>query len=102
MLNEEIISQNKRNKRQYLSFDIALLILKFRSALTCLGGTDAVVLQSNFVQRTCSRSLYTVTVSDDARTRTLHITGLALTDRLPCHTAKRRRHHLLVQKCNGG
>jgi len=26
---------------------------KFRSVFTCLGGTDAVVFQSNFVRRTC-------------------------------------------------
>jgi len=32
-----------------LSFDIDLLTLKFRSALTRLGGADAVVLQSNCV-----------------------------------------------------
>jgi len=40
-----------------LSFDIALLTLKFRSALTRLSIADTVVLQSNFVRRTCSRSL---------------------------------------------
>jgi len=41
-----------------LSFDIALLTLKFRSAFTRLGGADAVVLQSNCVRRTSSRSLH--------------------------------------------
>src|SRR6218665_1095649 len=32
--------------------------LKFRSEFTRLGGTDAAVLQSNCVRRTCSRSLH--------------------------------------------
>jgi len=31
---------------------------KLRSARTSLGDTDAVVLQSNCVQRTCSRSIH--------------------------------------------
>jgi len=41
-----------------LIFDTTLLTLEFRSALTRLSGADAVVLQSNGVRRTCSRSLY--------------------------------------------
>jgi len=54
-------------------FDIAFLTLKFRSALTRLGGADAV-LQSIIV----CEGPYTVTVSDEARIRILYVTGRAL------------------------
>jgi len=48
------------NNTIQLSFNIALLTIKFRSELTRLGGSDPVVglLQSNCVRRTCSRSLH--------------------------------------------
>jgi len=42
-----------------LSFDIALLTLKFRSALARIDDADAVVLQSNCVRRTRSMPLHT-------------------------------------------
>ena len=49
---------NTLHNTMQLSLDITLLRVKFRSALTRLGGADAVILQSNCVRRTCSRSLY--------------------------------------------
>src|SRR6218665_1953906 len=48
------------NNTKQLSFDKALRTLKFKSALTRLSGADAVVLQSNCVRRTCSRSLHSL------------------------------------------
>jgi len=46
---------------------------KFRSALTRLpGGTDVVVLQSNCVQTTCSRSLHSNCLRRDSNPYSLH------------------------------
>jgi len=69
-----------------LSFDIALLTLKFRSALTRLGGADAVVLQRNCVQRTCSRSLHSNCLGWGSNLYSPHYSPTALTSRPPCHT----------------
>src|SRR6218665_8700 len=53
-----LIAGKNRNNTIQLSFDIALLTPKFRSALTRLDGAHTVVLQSNCAQRTYSRFLH--------------------------------------------
>src|SRR6218665_1138187 len=74
------------NNTIQLSFDIALPLtgsskvhLDASAAQMQLVG---LLQGNNCVRRTCSRP-YTVTVSDEVKTGTLHVTG-ALTDSLPC------------------
>ena len=69
-----------------LSFDIALLTLKFRSALTRLGGANAVVLQSHCVRRTCSRSQHSNCLIWGSNPYSESYRLSALTNRPPCHT----------------
>jgi len=66
------------------SFDIFLL--KLRSVLVCLSGTDAVLLQSNFVRRTCSRSLHSNCLGRGLNLYSPRYRSSALTDRPTCHT----------------
>jgi len=60
--------------------------------LTCLGGADAVVLQSNFVQRTCLRSLRSNCLRWGSNPYSPRYRPSALTDR-PCAT----QSHKLTQ-----
>ena len=60
-----------------LSFDIGShrpSYRKFRSSRTRLGGVDALVLRA-FVCEELAQGLYTVTVSDETRTRTVRVLG---------------------------
>ena len=68
------------------SFVIAVLTLKFRSALRRLGGADAVVLQSNYVRRTCSRSLHSNCLRRGSNPHSLRYRPSPLTNRPPCQT----------------
>src|SRR6218665_1418344 len=74
------------NNTIQLSFDITLVTLKFGSALTRLGGADAVVLQSNCVRRTCSKSLHSNCLGRGSNTCSPCYRSSALTNEPVCHT----------------
>src|SRR6218665_3911097 len=60
--------------------------LKFRSALTRLDGADAVVLQSNCVRSTSSRSLHSNCLGRGSNPYCPRYKPSALTNRPSCHT----------------
>src|SRR6218665_1002328 len=70
-----------------LSFDIALLTLKLRSALVH-ASADAVVLQINCVlRRTWSRSLHSNYLGRGSNPYSPRYRSSTLTNRPPCYTA---------------
>jgi len=57
---------------------------KFRTALIRLGGANVVVLHSNCVRRTCSRSLHSSCLGQESNTYSPHYRPSALTNRPTC------------------
>ena len=81
-----------------MSFDIDLLTLKCISALTRLGGADAVVLQSNCVRRTCSRSLHSNCLIRGSNRYSMRYRPTTLTYRPLCQTASTAGQRIHTQR----
>ena len=82
---DNIVTCNTIQYNWALIVNIALLTLKFRSAITRLGGADAILLQNIWVQRTCSRFLHSNCLGRGSNSYSPCYRPSALTDRPLCH-----------------